>query len=330
MKPRHLLTGLVVLIFLVSSAHGQTIGIGASGPGSITHSSGSAIAKLVTQETGYQMRVQPHGGNSVAVPAVNAGEVEFCAANVLEMSHALAGTGIYKGQVLSNLRVVTVLMPLRVTFFVKAKSPIKSVKDLKGKKVPGVFASQKVVGLLTKGMLANAGLTYDDVKMVPVPNVIRNADDFAQGRSDTFFFAVGSGKVREVGARVGGLRALPIDPSPEAMARFREHMPVAYPLLIHPSKPNYGIVGPTYIIANDLLFVTNKNVPEEVVYNITKSIYGGKKALFASFKPLGANFSQKKMAKILPAGEYHAGAIKLYKEVGMWPPTIKVLDDIKQ
>ncbi len=325
MYMKSLMTALALTALLVSTTAAKTLGIGTSNPGSITHSSGSAIAKLITKQTGMQTRVQPHSGNSAFVPAVNAGEVDFGAANVLEMKYALTGTGIYKGQLLKDLRVVTVLMPLRTAFFVKKNSPIKSVKDLKGKRVPGRWTAQKVINFITKGILASAGMSYDDVKVVPVTNVNRGADDFIQGKADTFFFAVGSGKVREAGAKVGGLRALPVDPSPEAMARFRKHMPVVYPLLLKPSKPNYGIVKPTYVAAFDLLFITNSKVSNDVIYKVTKALYGGKKALFASFKPLGANFSPKKMAKILPAGKYHPGAIKFYKEVGMWPPTEGVI-----
>jgi TRAP transporter TAXI family solute receptor len=320
MTKKIFLITLILTAFLVSTATAQTLGIGTSNPGSITHSSGSAIAKLITEQLGIQTRVQPHGGNSAFVPAVNAGEVDFGAANVLEMQYALTGTGIYKGQVLKDLRVVTVLMPLRTAFFVAKDSPIKSIKDLKGKKVPGRWTSQKVIQHITKGLLANAGLTYDDVKTVPVPNVNRSADDFIQRKADTFFFAVGSGKVREAGAKVGGLKALPVDPSPEAVARLQEHMPVMYPLLLQPSKANYGINEPTYVAAFDLLFLTHNRMSDDVIYKITKALHGGKKALFASFKPLGANFSPKKMAKILPAGVYHPGAIKFYSEVGLWPP----------
>jgi TRAP-type uncharacterized transport system substrate-binding protein len=110
------------------------------------------------------------------------------------------------------------------------------------------------------------------------------------------------------------------------MARFREHQPVVYPLEIQPSKPNYGILSPTNVAAFDLLFITNKNVSEDVVYKVTKALHGGKKVMFASFKPLGSLFSPQKMAKDLPYGEYHPGAIKFYKEQGMWPPKIKYLE----
>lgn len=307
-------------VSVASIAQAQTIGIGTSNPGSITHSSGSAVAKLITQETGMQARVQPHSGNSAFVPAVNAGEVDFGAANELEMRYATTGTGIYKGQKLDNLRVLTVLMPLRTTFFVSKDSPINSIKDLKGKRVPGKWSAQKVINFITKGYLANAGMTYDDVKMVPVANVNRGAEDFIQGKADTFFFAVGSGKTRQAGAKVGGLKALPVDPSPEAMARFRKHMPVAYALQLKPSKPNYGIVKPTHVAAFDLLFVTNKSVADDVAYKVAKALHGGKKKLFGSFKPLGANFHPKRMVKKIQGASYHPGAIKFYKEVGLWPP----------
>ena len=320
MYTKSLVVALALTALLATATSAQTVGIGTSNPGSISHSVASAIAKLITKETGMQTRVQPYGGSAAFVPAVNTGETDFANPNELDMKFALTGTGIYEGQVLKNLRVVSVLMPFRNAFWVAKDSPIKSIKDLKGKRVPSRFVAQKILSLITTGVLANAGLTYSDVKEVPVPNVNRGADDFMQGRADTFFFAVGSAKVREAGAKVGGLRALPTDPSPEAMARLRKHVPVAYAFLLEPSEMNYGILEPTYVTSMDSLLITNTNVPEDVVYKVTKALYGGKKDLFASFKPLGANFSPQRMAKILVAGEYHPGAIKFYNEVGMWPP----------
>lgn len=317
---RIILTVTIITALLTSTATARTLGIGSSNPGTISNSTGSAIAKLITEQMGIQTRVQPHSGNSAFIPAVNAGEVDFGCANNFEMKDAIAGTGVFKGQVLKDLRVVTVLMPLRSTFWVEKDSPIKTVKDLKGKRVPGEWTSQKIVTFLSGSVLANAGLTYDDVQMVPVANVNGSVDDFIQKKSDTFYIAVGSAKIREAGAKVGGVRALPLDTSPEAVARLQKVLPTGYPLLVKPSKADYGIIGPTHVLAMDFLFITNKNLPDDLIYDLAKALHGGKKALFASFKPLGANFSPDKMAKVLFAGEYHPGAIKFYKEIGQWPP----------
>jgi uncharacterized protein len=303
-----------------SIAQAQTIGIGTSPPGSLTHSVGSAVAKLITQDTGIQARVQPHSGNSAYIPAVNAGEVDFGNANQMELTEALSGTGIYKGQKLSNLRVTNVMMVLRSVWFVAKDSSINSMQDLKGKRVPGKWSAQRAIKFNTDAYFSNAGLTYDDVKIVPVPSVSRGADDFIQGKVDAFFFAVGAGKTRQAGAKVGGLKALSLDPSPEAMARFQKKLPGAYALQLKPSKANYGIDKPTYVSAFDMLYITNKNVSNDTVYKVVKAMYGGKKKMFKSFKPLGANFHPKKMAKKLAEFTYHPGAIKFYKEVGLWPP----------
>ena len=311
---------LTLTVLMVTSVAARTINIGSSNPGSATHSASAAVAKLLADTLKTQTRVIPHGGQSAFIPAVNAGEADFGIANSYEFMVGVTGTGIYQGQTLKDLRMVSVLYPICNAFWVKKDSPIKSIKDLKGKKVPGGWTAQKIVGYTTSALLANAGLTYDDVDMVPVPNVNIGADEFMQGKVETFYFAMGSGKVLEAGSKVGGLRALPIDPSPDALARSRKHLPPMYPSLVQPSESHYGIVGPTTMLAIDFVLMTNKNVPDDLIYQVCKALSGGKSALTATFKALGEGFFPDKMAKPLTTGEYHPGAVKFYKEAGFWPP----------
>jgi ABC-type nitrate/sulfonate/bicarbonate transport system substrate-binding protein len=101
-------------------------------------------------------------------------------------------------------------------------------RDLKGKRVPSGYHAQKAIHRSIEAHLANAGLTYDDVKQVPVPNAARGAEDFGNGKTDALFFALGSAAVMEVSTKVGGLRVLPIDDSPEAVARMQKISPPMY------------------------------------------------------------------------------------------------------
>jgi len=58
-------------------------------------------------------------------------------------------------------------------------------------------------------------------------------------------------------------------------------------------------------------------VPDDVIYKIVKVIHDDKKMLaetFASFKALDV----KDMARPHSAVPFHAGAVKYYKEVGIW------------
>jgi TRAP transporter TAXI family solute receptor len=299
-----------------SVAQAQVVGIGTSKQGGFTYSAGAAIAKVVGA-AGLRMLVRPYGGSGVYVPAVNKGEIQFALANALETRYAVTGTGAYKDRQQPNIRVVAVMLPLRVAIFARKDSPIKSIADLKGKRVPGVFGAARTLKVLMDGQLANAGMSYKDVQIVKAAGIIGNANDFMAGKSDVFFFAVGSGKVLQVNAKVGGIRALPIDPSPAAMARLKKFVPVAYALKVKPGKRLAGIVKPTYVMAYPYLVLTSAKVSDDMAYKVAKAMHDNRKGMIGSFRAM-AGFSPKRMVTELGPVKYHPGAIKFYKEKGMW------------
>jgi uncharacterized protein len=302
---------------LASPAGAQIYSLGTGKQGFFTYSAGAAIAK-VAADGGLNLRVKPFGGSSAYVPGVNAGEQQFGLANELETHYAVTGTVIYKGKPQPNLRAVAVLTPLYSVFFVAKDSPIKKIADLKGKRVPTGFASQRVIDVLTKGTLANGGLTYADIQQVPVPNVAGGAEEFEQGKADMFLFALGSGKVAEVNAKVP-VRVLPIDPSKEAMARLRKFIPVAYSTQLMPGKGRAGLDQPTWAYAYDYLVLVNDKVADDVVYKLAKLLHDHQKELVANFGAL-SGFDPKRMSKDLGVVKFHPGAIKYYTELGEWPP----------
>jgi len=310
-------TAACTLALGLGAAAAQVVGMGTGKQGFFTYSAGASIAKAAS-DNGLGMRIQPFGGTSAYVPAVNANEVEFGLANELETLYAVTGQVIYKGKAQPDVRVVSILTPLRSALFVRKESDIKSLADLKGKRVPTDYSSQRVLDLLVQGTLANAGLSYADISKVPVPNVGAGADDFAAGKSDAFNFALGAGKVAETDAKVGGVRALPFDPSSEAFARVRKFVPVAYAELLQPGQ-FVGVRAPTYVMAYDYLVLTNSKMAEETVYKLTKILHTNKSALVAGFKALGG-FKPDRMVKEMSPVQYHPGAVRYYKEIGAWPP----------
>ena len=308
---------MAAALALATPASAQLYSLGTGKQGFFTYSAGAAIAK-VAADAGLNLRVKPFGGSSAYVPGVAAGEQQFGLANELETHYAVTGTAIYKGKQQSNLRVVAVLTPLYSQFFVRKDSPIKTIADLKGKRVPTDYVSQRVLDILTRGTLANGGLTYADIQKVPVPNVVGGANQFEQDKADVFMFALGAGKVAEVDAKIP-LRVLPVDPSKEAMARLRKLIPVAYVTKISPAKGRAGLNEPTWVYAYDYLVLTNAKVPDDVVYKLTKAMHEHKKELVANFGGL-SGFDPDRMAKDMGVVKYHPGAIKYYKEIGAWPP----------
>jgi uncharacterized protein len=308
---------MAAALAIATPASAQIYSIGTGKQGFFTYSAGAAIAK-VAADGGLNLRISPFGGTSAYVPGVNAGEQQFGLANELETHYAVTGEVIYKDKAQPNLRVVAVLTPLYSEFFVAKDSPIKTIPDLKGKRVPSGYASQRVIEVLIKGALANGGLSYADVQSVPVPNVVGGANEFEQGKTDVFLFALGSGKVAEVNSKIP-LRVLEIDHSKEAMDRLRKHIPVAYATQVQPGKGRAGVDKPTWVYAYDYLVLANDKVPDDVVYKLAKLMHDHKKELAANFGALNG-FDPDRMAKDLGAAKFHPGAIKFYKEIGKWPP----------
>ncbi len=313
-----LAAGAVAAALAVATpASAQIYSLGTGKQGFFTYSAGAAIAK-VAADGGLNLRVKPFGGTSAYVPGVNAGEQQFGLANELETHYAVTGTVIYKGKEQPHLRVVAVLTPLYSEFLVAKDLPIKSIPDLKGKRLPSGYASQRVLQVLTTGTLANGGLSMKDVQGVPVPNVVGGANEFLQGNTDAFMFAVGAGKVAEVNAKKP-VRVLPIDHSKAAMERMRKYIPVAYATILKPGKGRAGVDEPTWVYAYDYLVLVNDKVADDAVYKLTKLLHDHQKELAANFGAL-SGFDPKRMNKDMGPVKFHPGAIKYYKEIGEWPP----------
>ena len=72
-------------------------------------------------------------------------------------------------------------------FFVRKDSNMRTIADLKGKRVDFGYSAMRNIDVATRAMLATAGLTEADIKVVLVPNVIRSADDFVSGNAAMFY-----------------------------------------------------------------------------------------------------------------------------------------------
>ena len=314
---RALATAFCCLIapVVIGTTQAQTVSVITTPAGSFTHSAGAAIAKVITEKSKLRAVLQAQAAS--AVIAVAAGTGDFGMGNSHDTTFYVTGTGEYEGQQPKpNLRNVAPLSVYRVALHVREDSPIKSIKDLKGKRVSAGFTAQKAIGRIIEAHLATAGLSYDDVQQVLTPNVRSSADDFMTGKTEVLFFALGSAAVKQASAKVGGLRVLPIEDTPEARERMEKVLPGSYLLNVKPAPNIEGLKEPTNIVAFDMQFFTNKDVADDIVYTVTKTLHENKGEMVKTFRPM-ALFDPKRMAKPLKAVPFHPGALKYYKEVGL-------------
>jgi len=297
------------------AASAQQVSIGTSNPGSIYHSSGSVIAKLLNDKAQVRATVQPFASPNVFIPAIEAGEMQLGLANIAEVSYAIDGSEHFTGRPHKSLRAVAVMYPLRSAIFVRKDSPIKSLADLKGRPALDGFTSQKIILPLLDAMYATVGMTRSDMRPVQVPNVVVGADIFAAGKADMFFFAIGAAKPKEADAAVGGIRMLSLDNTPQALAAVKKHFPHGYLRQENPSPVNVGVLAPGYSLAYDALVFASTKTPDEVAYQTAKVMHQNAKAMGDAFGPFRL-FNAATMGKDLGIA-YHPGALKYYREAGV-------------
>jgi TRAP transporter TAXI family solute receptor len=325
---------LMALLFLIDSVHGQklprSVTIGTNPAGTVFYALASGLAKVATEAGPIQTTIQPYTGTSTLLPLLNSGELDFGLVNGVDMGMAYQGPQKLKVGGKNdfphspNIRLVMRGAPLIIGLLVKKDSPLKNVHDVKGKRVTGEYPAHQAVWFNVFGLLSNAGLTWKDVKVVPVPAVNDGIDAVVQGRADVTAGALNMAKIREADASVG-VRHLTLDCSPEGDKRVRQAVPGYYTRVVKAGTAA-AVVEDTCTVAYDIHFATHKAAPDQVVTTILKAIWDNTEKL----QPVHPGFKEWTRERAASADvtiPYHPGAIKFYQEKGAWK---KEMDQAQQ
>jgi TRAP transporter TAXI family solute receptor len=301
---------------LVGTAQAQTLSIGTSPVGTLNYSTGNALGKVMTDQAGLRARVVPFGGGQHVLPLIGRKELELSISTATDTLLAYEGKEDFQGKPNPTLRVVGKVFPFAIGWFVKKDSPYQSLTDLKGKKIAVGFTASSAQERFFKASFATYGVTEKDFDGVKAPHVVRGADDFMQGKVEASSFATGAGKVAEVNAKVGGIRFLNFPDDAEAIKRLRAVLPRASVQVLNPAPQFAGVVAPTKLIFEDYQVVTGTQVSDDDAYKIAKVLYEHQDKLAGIAK----TFAQYDKAELgadrgVP---FHPGAIKFYKEKGIW------------
>ena len=297
--------GVTVLSLGYESASAQTYGFAAMQPGTINHTTSSAIAKVLKEKGGLNTLVQATAGETVMIQIVGRGEVDFGMANAPEVGAALVNNGQ------PNLRLIGAVYTLKTGFWVRKDSNMRTTADLRGKRVTMGFSAMRSLDPLARALLATGGLTEQDVKPVLVPNVVRSADDFVSGAADMFLFAFGAPKVREVDVSVGGIRFLEIPDKP-GLEAARKIVPLSYLSDIAPGPIFVGVEKPMKALTYDNLLFAHAGVPDAVVYKLIETMLANRNDMVA-IAPNLREFTADNLYKKYEF-PYHPGALKYFKD----------------
>jgi TRAP transporter TAXI family solute receptor len=279
------------------------------------------LAKVASESGPVQLTVQPYSGTSTFLPLLDNGELDFGIVNGVDMGMAYQGPQKLKVGGKNdfphspNTRLVMRGAPLIIGLLVKKDSPLKSVHDIKGKRVTGEYPAHQAVWFNMFGMLASGGLTWKDVNVVPVPAVNDGIDALMQGRAEVTAGALNMAKIREADASVG-VRHLSVDCSPEGDRRVRQAVPGYYTRIVKAGGAA-AIVEDTCTVAYDIYFATHKGASDQLINAILKATWDNVEKL-PPMHPSFKEWTRDRVASADVTMPYHPAAVQFYKEKNVW------------
>ena len=318
--------GLAALVLVPAAALAElprSATIATHAVGSLYNAVGTGIATVLSRHTPMTVRVQPFAGPPAWLPSMNEGETDM---GVLTSADAVTS---YKGIILykrpfKNTRILLVGGALQLGFYVPKDSPMQTVADLKGKRIPTDFPGIPIVGLSSRAGLASAGLSYNDIVKVPVSDLQAGNQAFMEGRTDAGWHAVRSPAVEEANARLGGVRWIPVDSSAEGARKMGDVYPGSYPAVAKAGSAT-GMLKDVALLNNDIYLVGAGQLGDDAAYVVVKTLWENTKELWAAYPAL-ASWRPERMVSRNAFIPYHPGAIKFFKERGVWD---KQMDDLQ-
>ncbi|MEX0805676.1 MAG: TAXI family TRAP transporter solute-binding subunit [Candidatus Binatia bacterium] len=289
----------------------RTIAIGTNPAGTGAHALGSGLAAVASKATSVSGKVQPFNGPNAWMSLLQNGELEFGIINILDAKMAATGSGNYKRAYPSVRVVMGGVFPFTVGILVRDKSDIKEVSDLKGKRMAWDFGGHAINQTWQNAMLEIGGLKPSDVTQVRVSNLNDGIRGVPEGKVDGTISALGIGVVEEVNA-MEPIRFLNL---PDTEAANKVLAP--YGASIVKPGPGTGVKGEIHVVGYPLHLVSSDKVSEKTVYTLVKTWWDNLSEL-ETLHPLFKRWSKKHQALTNFTVPYHPGAVKFYKEVGVW------------
>ena len=286
--------------------------IGTGGTGGTYYPVGGMIANAISTPTINVSAVATNG----AVANVNGivgGSMESGFSQADVNAWAYTATGIYQGKPkVEELRAIANLYPGSVHVVVKKGAGIKSLADLKGKRVsidePG---SGTIVN--ARALLAAYGVGEKDIRPEYLKQV-QSAEKFKDGTLDAYFQTTGypQGTLTELAA-TNGFELLPIE------GEIREKLLAQFKFFAKDKIPDgtYKDVKGVETVAVGAQWTTTSKQPDDLVYEITKALWSDKtRALLDAGHAKGKEIRKETALQGISI-PLHPGAEKFYKEAGL-------------
>ncbi|MFY0759857.1 TAXI family TRAP transporter solute-binding subunit [Metabacillus dongyingensis] len=287
----------------------KTLRILTGGTGGTYYPLGGSFGDIITDSTDYKATVQSSGASVENMQTLKSGDAEIAFSQTDIATYALKGESMFKDNKIDNVLGLGTLYNETVQLITTEKSGIKSVADLKGKKVS--------VGAIGSGAYLNAtqvlevhGLTVDDIQAQNL-SFDESTEGIQGGSIDAAFVTAGTptAAVETLSAQ-NEVVVVPLEA--DKVKELIEKYPF-YSEEVIPSG-TYKIGEDVHTVAVKAMLVVQDELDENLVYDITKSIFENTdKIAHAKGKLIKADTALEGIGDL----KLHPGAEKYFKEKGV-------------
>lgn len=296
-----------------SSGELARITIGTGPAGTLYHQIGTSLTTLAQRELDMPSTARPYTGSSIYIPQMHRGELAFGLNNSADMGAAYRGELVY-AKPLDKLRAAMLVTRAPFQYFVKAESGIDSLDELRGRPVVTSFRSIAPFDRINEAVLETAGLGLDDVQQIAVAGVPDAIRALVEGRVVAASTMLGIPALREAHATVpGGLRVLSLGPDETPVTSMAGFEAVE----IQPGPAMPGILEPTRVTRMDVYLNTSVHVSADEVYRVVRAFHTHWSELQKTL-PAFRSVQAHEIAPVRLTHPYHEGAIRYFKEAGLW------------
>jgi len=272
---------------------------------------GGAMAKIWNSKIkDMNVTAQTSGASAENVRLINKKEVELALVQSDTLDFAFNAKEAFK-EPLKEMNAIAVLYPEIIQVVVGAASPIKSIADLKGKKV-GVGAPGSGTEANFRQLLDAYGMKKEDVN-AQFLSFSESAEAYKDKHIDAFIVTAGipNAGIMDV-ANQSEIRILDIP------ADIAAKLTGKYPFLAAVKIPANTYKGQTTevsTVAVNAVLICGSGLKEAMVYNLTKALFENQAELAtAHAKGKELNIKTAVTGVSIP---FHPGAVKYYKEKGL-------------
>lgn len=289
----------------------QFITVGTATQGGVYALVGNAVANTIEAGKGdlnWTVTAQGSKGTQENIRKLSAGEIEFGMSNAAIAYCALQGEGDWKEK--QEIRSVATLAPNICVFVATAESGIKTIADLKGKRVVLGPAGGGFEAFLEPVLEAH-GLSYADLE-------VKNGG-----------FLQASELIKDGGADAAFMGGVPPNGIVKGLCKDRDIVFVKLKDDIAEQLKDYPFCAPATVKAGtykdltedlstvnvgNMQLITHADVDEETVYQFTKLLYENREAI-TELHAAGKAINPKNVAKDVGI-PFHPGALRYFKEAG--------------